>query len=62
MKKIKPIWELKKPIIMDPWYFETKFRFIIKDSIPIESILSRLDNSYLRKKIYHPRSGKPGIG
>jgi hypothetical protein len=50
MDDIQPNWEIKKPIKMEPWDFESELRLIIVNAVPIRLILEKLDISYSRRK------------
>jgi len=46
INELKPIWEIKKPLLFHPWDIESRSRFIIIKSISIKLILTNLDDSY----------------
>lgn len=46
MENIKPIWEIKKPLLFEPWDIDSKLRFILVKSLPIKTVLFKLGETY----------------
>ncbi|EMS33915.1 hypothetical protein C943_04234 [Mariniradius saccharolyticus AK6] len=50
MNKIEPVWEIKKPQVLALWDFESNMRFEITEENPIDLILSKLNDRYLKTR------------